>query len=393
MGKTILAWMLGALSTLAATAVDDRGRVLIVDDFEDGDLRAGPGLSWISIADDLAGGGSTANLEVTPAPTGAGRALRVTGEIAPEGFAGAWVALDGRARATDVSDFAGIRLRVRGPGAVQVTVRGGPGGGANYAAPVEARSDWASVDVPFDTLRALKPDSPAFDPHLVRWMGVGVRPPRTGGYAFEIDDVGLYADRGDARLRVQDGPALSMPFQADVEPPRCASWKELAADAGDDGKQKRLPDATSISVCADAPQDPMWFRVGLAGPVPARWLGLNLALDVDGDPGNGMAWWGTNTAFHFDRLVTVYGFATDSGYEGPIGIADASDVQAGNMMGSHRSSVHLFVDRAHPAFVVGIPSSALWGPSGSAARVVAAVGSALQHNDDVPNEGAAVVAR
>jgi hypothetical protein len=119
---------------------------------------------------------------------------------------------------------------------------------------------------------------------------------------------------------------------------------------------------------------------------------VNLALDIDGDPANGMAWWGTNTAFHFDRLVTVYGSRTDSGYDGVVGIADAADVQAGNMSGDP-GAVRIALDRAQPAFLVGIPRTALGTASPAPVRMVAAVGSALAHNDDIPNEGAVVLAR
>src|SRR6185295_4519171 len=62
-----------------------------LDDFEDGDRRAASGLSWIAVADDLMGGASFAELRVT-APGGRSRhALRVAGEVAEKGFAGAWV--------------------------------------------------------------------------------------------------------------------------------------------------------------------------------------------------------------------------------------------------------------------------------------------------------------
>jgi hypothetical protein len=392
MNPNILAWSL-LLMVTASPTLHAAGRVLLVDDFEDGDRRAASGLSWISISDDLMGGASHADLQVTAPATGSRRALRVSGELAADGFAGAWVALDGRARATDVSDFAGLRLRVRGAGTLQVAVRGGPGAGANYAAPIEARSDWTSVDVPFDALKASRPASPAFDPHLVRWLGVGVRAPRTGPYEFEIDDVGLYAAGADARLRVQDGPTLAVAFEAasDADLPSC-EWKELATDAAHDGKQERLPDATSVAACGDPGHSRAWFRITLAGATPARWLGVNLALDVDGDPANGMAWWGANKAFHFDRLVTVYGSAVGSGYEGMIGVADAPDVQAGNLNGSHPDAVTLILDRARSAIVIGIPASAL-GTGPGPVRLVAAVGSAFQHNDDVPDEGAAALAR
>lgn len=393
MNRNLPAWTFLFL-WVATASVRAEGRKLIVDDFEDGDRRAASGLSWISIADDLMGGASFADLEVTAAGARPGRALRVSGEVAPEGFAGAWVALDGGGRATDVSDFAGLRLRVRGSGALKVLLRGGPRAGFNYAAPVESRTDWATVEVPFQTLTAVRPGSPAFDPKEVRWLGVGVGAGRTGRYEFAIDDVELYSARDDARLRVQDGPTMAVAFQAAPESERPAGpWKELAQDPTGDGKQKRLPDATALAMYADEPHDRIWFRIPLSGPVPARWMGVNLALDVDGDPDNGMAWWGTNTAFHFDRLVTVYGSAIESGYEGMIGIADAAGVQAGDMGSGQGDTVRFLVDRTSPAVIVGIPLSALGTSGKGPVRVVAAVGSAFQHNDDVPNEGAATVAR
>ena len=204
MNRNVLSLGFVVLSAWAA-AVHAEGRKLTVDDFEDGDRRAASGLSWISIADDLMGGASFADLEVTGAGGGSGRALRVSGEVAADGFAGAWVALDGGARATDVSDFKGLRLRVRGPGALKVLLRGGPGAGFNYAAPVESRADWTTVEVPFQALTAARPGSPAFDPRTVRWLGVGVSANRAGRYEFAIDDGELYAAR-DRQARGRSWP-------------------------------------------------------------------------------------------------------------------------------------------------------------------------------------------
>src|SRR5262249_40900837 len=99
---------------------------------------------------------------------------------------------------------------------------------------------------------------------------------------------------------------------------------------------------------------------------------------------NGMDWWGSNKAFKFDRLVTVYGSATWSGYEGTLGIADAAEVKAFNMVGSGSDPVLVGVDSDRPAFLGGIPKRVL----GASARVVAAVGSSFMHNDDVPDSGA-----
>jgi hypothetical protein len=365
-----------------------------VDDFEGGDRRSPSGLSWISVADDLMGGPSIAELRVTAPGARSRHALRVGGKVTVGGFAGAWVALDGRARPTDVTDFDGIRLRIRGHGAFQLGLRAGPLPGFNYMAPVEAQADWTSVTVPLVNLQAANSSAPPFDPRAVRWLGVSTRPGRTGPFEFEIDDVEIYTSRDDAQLRVPDAPTMTVAFTpspASERPP--GPCTELAADPPDDGTQKRLPDATALAVCFDDAHERVWFRIELAGPLPKRWFGANVALDLDGDPSNGMAWWGTNTAFHFDRLVSVYGAETGSGYEGTIGIADAAEVQAGRMMGSRGERVLVILDTAKPAFLIGIPRSALGAEAKAPIRLLAAVGSAFMHNDDVPNTGAAVLSR
>ena len=365
-----------------------------VDDFEDGDRRAASGLSWIAVADDLMGGSSFAELRVT-APGGRSRhALRVAGEVAEKGFAGAWVALDGRARATDVTDYEGIRLRIRGSGAFQLGVRCGLMPAFNYMAPVEAGADWVQVTVPFASLTAQGQGAPAIDLRAVRWLGISTRAGRPGRYEFEIDDVELYTSRADAKLRAQPGPTFTVHFEpspASVLPP--GPCQELAQDPPDDGKQKSLPDATALAACSDDARGRVWFRIELAGPLPRRWLGANIALDLDGDPSNGMAWWGTNKAFHFDRLVSVYDSETGSGFEGTLGIADAAEVQAGDLNGSRGERVLVVLDSAKPAFVIGIPRSALGTETRAPIRLLAAVGSSFAHNDDVPNEGAALLSR
>jgi hypothetical protein len=81
-----------------------------------------------------------------------------------------------------------------------------------------------------------------------------------------------------------------------------------------------------------------------------------------------------------------------SGYQGMLGIADAGEVQAGNLAGSGDDQVLVVLDRRTPAVVIGIPRRAL-GAGSAPVRLVAAVGSAFQHNDDVPDTGAALVPR
>ena len=117
---------------------------------------------------------------------------------------------------------------------------------------------------------------------------------------------------------------------------------------------------------------------------------VNLALDVDGDPANGFAWWGANTAFKFDRLVTVWCFRVADGCQGYVGIADAAQVAARTFVAGGGEKLRVAIDRDRRAFVVGVPR-ALLQLQGNEIRLVAAVGSAILYGDDVPGQGAATI--
>ena len=45
--------------------------------------------------------------------------------------------------------------------------------------------------------------------------------------------------------------------------------------------------------------------VELAEPPNRQWFGINIAIDSDLDDANGTNWWGANSEFKFDRLLTA----------------------------------------------------------------------------------------
>lgn len=165
------------------------------------------------------------------------------------------------------------------------------------------------------------------------------------------------------------------------------SWTSLASDPQGDGLQKRLPDAKELSYAIDPKGDLIWFKVNVHEPLPERWFGINVAVDADDTPGNGMAWWGTNKV-KFDRLASAYLSRVQDDWQGYGGASDSAAVEKGNMSSLTRD-VKVALDREQRAILLGVPRSAL----GTAAtvRVIATVGSMLTNNDDVPNEGTLVV--
>ncbi len=165
------------------------------------------------------------------------------------------------------------------------------------------------------------------------------------------------------------------------------SWHTLASDPKGDGLHPRLPDAKELLYAIDSKTGLVWFEVSVYEPLPERWFGINVAIDNDDKPDNGMAWWGTNKS-KFDRLASAYLFHAEGYWQGVAGLADSE--AAGRTIFTNLSrDVKVALDREHQAILLGIPRSALG--TAPAVRVIATVGSMVANNDDVPNEGMVTV--
>jgi hypothetical protein len=161
------------------------------------------------------------------------------------------------------------------------------------------------------------------------------------------------------------------------------AWTSLATDPKGDVLLPRLPDARELSYAIDDKGDRVWFKVSVYDPLPERWFGINVALDIDGTPDNGMAWWGTNK-IKFDHVASVYLSRTDEDWQGYVGYADADSLSKGDM-GNRSRALEVSIDREQRAIAIGIPRSAIG--AATTARIIATVGSMTANNDDVPNEG------
>jgi hypothetical protein len=165
------------------------------------------------------------------------------------------------------------------------------------------------------------------------------------------------------------------------------SWQSLASDPKGDVLRPRLPEAKELFYAIDSKAGLVWFKVSTHEPLPERWFGINVAIDNDGNPENGLAWWGTNK-FKLDRLASAYLFIAEGYWQGVAGVADAE--AAGRTVFNNLSrDIKVALDREQQAILIGIPRSALG--TAPTFRAIATVGSMMANNDDVPNEGAVTV--
>lgn len=161
------------------------------------------------------------------------------------------------------------------------------------------------------------------------------------------------------------------------------TWRELAADPASDGKSPRLPDARSLAFAYDEKRDEVWFRIGLEASPPRSYVGLNLALDGDLDQANGTAWWGVQSGFRFDRLVTVWLRDVGDCYQGFVGVADSAMVAGGRFGTPLPARIRTARDEAGRFLFVGLARREL--DVDGRFDVVATVGSSMMANDSVPD--------
>jgi len=163
-------------------------------------------------------------------------------------------------------------------------------------------------------------------------------------------------------------------------------WTVIAFDLRGDARDPSLADAALLSYQYDKTRDFLWFRIGLySGPTPDAFQ-VNIAVDT-GAKDSKMNWWGANTEFSFDRLVTIWVTRGDGGYHSTSGISDADGARHKQFTNLKENSVELRVDG--DAILIGVKRSDL--TDAMTMNVIASIGSNEQWNDDVPNTRSASI--
>lgn len=158
-------------------------------------------------------------------------------------------------------------------------------------------------------------------------------------------------------------------------------------DAKGDGRDPALPDAAQLAYRYEKEQDMLWFRIALYGQPNQDAFGVNIAIDIGGDDSAKTNWWGANQTFKFDRLITANVTRAANGFAGTVGVADASGVNAKQFTNLHQNNLQIRVEG--DAIVIGVKRGDITDKMSM--KLIAAVGSNEQTNDELPNAGSVAI--
>src|SRR5205085_1441894 len=164
-------------------------------------------------------------------------------------------------------------------------------------------------------------------------------------------------------------------------------WTVAGFDAKGDARDPSLADAAQLSYRYDKQQDLLWFRVSLYGKPNEQAFGINLVFDTGVDEAAKMNWWGANTAFKFNKLVTAWVTLGGNGYQGTIGIGDVVGIKAKQVNNLLQNNLQIRVEG--DSLIIGVKRTDVTDKLKM--NVIAAVGSNQQWNDDVPNAGSVAI--
>ncbi len=155
------------------------------------------------------------------------------------------------------------------------------------------------------------------------------------------------------------------------------AWRPLGEDPAGDGTKPEAPDLRALAFARDAER--IWFRLTFEQALPPAF-GVNVVVDRDGDARGDAPWWGGQSSFRFDRLVTAWVVGEGDGYFGRLGVTDANGAIPARLS-KLSTDVVLRVGDDRKSVMLGVPASPL--ELTERAKVIAAGGTHLMWNDNL----------
>lgn len=166
------------------------------------------------------------------------------------------------------------------------------------------------------------------------------------------------------------------------------TWTTLASDPSGDGAQggSSFLDGTKLEYRYDDITDSIWFRVTTDNFLTSNY-GINIIMDVSGG-GAKQNWFGTNSSFQYNRIITAW---ITTGTSGVVGVTDAAGFQAANYTKLGANNIKIDVNPNDKTYTLGLKRTDITNDTALHANVIAGVGSNQFWDDDVPNSGSGAI--
>lgn len=172
---------------------------------------------------------------------------------------------------------------------------------------------------------------------------------------------------------------------------RSAPWSLAGEDPEGDGRRVGYQDGRALWFWLDAERDTLWVRLGVYGEIDEERPAVSLSFDLDDDQETGVAWYGSNTVFRFDKMVSAGPTRREGDrFIGYNGITDADGVRRREWINERQGNVAFLLDPAESAYIVGVALSDL-EPRSSRVRFIGSVGHRATWNDDLIDRGSVVL--
>lgn len=177
-------------------------------------------------------------------------------------------------------------------------------------------------------------------------------------------------------------PVAQIPAQA-----RAYEWTTLAEDDEGDGQRRGSADGKSFSYFWDTAADTIWFRFELFSGFDPKRPSVSVAVDTDSNQHSGLAWYGANGGFRFEKLLSVGPTrAVGDTFVGYNGITDQEGVTNRDWTNERRGVLRFYLDPDALAYVLAVARNDI-DPHAREILVIGSVGSNARWNDDIGEEG------
>lgn len=184
-------------------------------------------------------------------------------------------------------------------------------------------------------------------------------------------------------------------FQVPIVPEKIKSvaWIKILEDEEKDGANLKAgrptgatADGKSLSYFFDKQSDMIWFKLETYTDTDTFSPAMSIALDTDFDQHTGAPWYGSNSKFTVDKMISAGPRRQGDSYEGFNGITDEKGIRLSQWTNIVEDNISFYFSPDEKCQYVGVKVSDI-KPGMKKFNVIGSVGNNSIWNDDIGKDG------